>query len=97
LLIDARNKLTHYEPETVAVHDSEGPVTAQDLAQRLNGHFAVNPFAETGGHTWFPSLFLSHGLIDWSVATAFAFADSFFDEVGRPKPYDHVRADCTTP
>lgn len=96
LLIDVRNKLTHFEPETVAVHDSEGPVTLQQISQRLAGKFAENPFAVAGGHTMFPNLYLSHGASQWSVLRAFAIADKFFDHVHLPRPYDHVRNNCAT-
>lgn len=96
LLIDVRNKLTHYEPETVAVHDSEGPVTLQDISQRLNGSFPINPFSSAGNHNVFPSLYLSHGAAEWAVHTAFGFADWFSDHVNLPKQYGSVRAGCVT-
>lgn len=96
LLIDTRNKLTHFEPETVAVHDSEGPVTLQQISQQLTGKFAESPFAIAGGHTMFPNLYLSHGASQWSVLQALAIADKFFDHVHLPRPYDHVRNNCAT-
>lgn len=91
LLIDTRNKITHYEPETVPVHDSEGPVTAQQITQRLNGLFPANPFSVAGNHNLFPALQLGHGISEWAVLVAMQFADDFFDHVNLKKAHEHVR------
>ncbi len=96
LLIDSRNKMTHFEPESVAVHDSEGPVTISDLMQRLNGLFEENPFSRAGNHILFPSLHLGHGGAEWSVKTALEFGNTFFGQIGMPIPYEHVLISCET-
>lgn len=90
LLIELRNALIHYEPETVLAYSDEGKVDIQKFEKKLKGKFSTNPLAL--GHAFFPSKCLGHGCAKWAVNSTIEFADEFFRRMGIPSPHDHVRA-----
>lgn len=80
LLVQLRNQLVHFEPESVA--GSFNPSEVLDLhvfEKRFRGKFEVNPL--TGAlNPFYPDKLLGAGCAIWSVKTAIAFADAFFCE-----------------
>lgn len=90
LLVELRNALVHYEPETI-VGQVDGPQPKpHKFEQRFKGRFDTNPL--TGpGDPFYPDKCLSHGCAAWAVISAIAFADSFFSKFGISPTYEHVR------
>lgn len=94
-LIHLRNKLTHYEPETVISLSSSGSPPAQLIVAALSEEFSENPFARAGNHMTFPNLLLSAGAAKWAVQKAIGFADGHFTHTGLSVPYEHIRSKIT--
>lgn len=91
-LIHLRNKLTHYEPETVISFGPSGSPPAQAIVAALREEFTENPFARAGNHIIFPNLLLSAGAAKWAVQMAIGFADAHFAHTGLLVPYEHIRS-----
>lgn len=92
LLVDLRNALVHYEPETVFnfSDDDKNNGTQHKFEKKLRGKFEPNRL--TGpGNPFYPDKVLGAGCARWAIASAVAFADSFFEKLGIPCMYDHVR------
>jgi hypothetical protein len=88
-LVELRNALTHYEPETTTAYSDEGPVDVQKLGKRLNRRFPVSPLAT--GPLFFPNKCLGHGCAKWAVTSVVGFAEEFFAKMGISLPFDHLR------
>jgi hypothetical protein len=74
ILVQLRNRLTHFVPETRWA--DEGPSTFEGrlLAQR----FALHPrYERSPGNPVFPDKCLSHGCAQWAFSSAQSYADDF--------------------
>lgn len=92
LLVELRNALVHYEPETVfnfgAGDEAQG--TEHDFEKKLRGKFELNRLTSVG-NPFYPDKVLGAGCAAWAVASAVAFADAFFEKLRIPSMYEHSR------
>lgn len=88
LLVDLRNALIHYEPETIACH---GVNQQHKFEKRLAGKFATNQLTGAG-NPFYPDKVLGAGCARWAINAAVAFADEFFHRLGIAATYEHVRS-----
>jgi len=92
LLIELRNSLIHYKPETILARATP-PSDVNELhkiEKRLKGKFQINPLAAPG-NPFYPDKCLGHGCAQWAVNKSMEFADLFYVKMGVKPPYDHVR------
>lgn len=92
LLIELRNALIHYEPETVLT-TATPYLNSSDIhkfEKRFKGKFALNPLTGAG-NAFYPDKLLGSGCAMWAVNTSVAFADEFFSLLGVNATYEHVR------
>jgi hypothetical protein len=75
-LIQLRNALIHYKPEW-----STDQREHRKIERRLNGQFALNPFAGPND-AFFPKKCLGHGCAEWAVQSGVSFIKQFFDRLG---------------
>lgn len=91
LLIELRNALIHYEPETIVRHSGHENPQPHKFEKRLKGKFPINTL--TGlGNPFYPDKVLGAGCAQWAVRAAVAFTDDFFQKLGITPTYEHVRA-----
>lgn len=91
LLIDLRDALVHYEPETILNFSDSNENKEHKFEKKLRGRFELNRL--TGlGNPFYPDKVLGAGCARWATASAVAFADTFFEKLGLPCMYDHVRS-----
>jgi len=93
LLVDLRNALVHYEPETILSFSNGDKMQATNHAfeKKLRGRFELNSL--TGqGNPFYPDKVLGAGCARWAVASAVAFADAFFETLGLPSMYGDARS-----
>jgi hypothetical protein len=91
-LVFARNYLIHYEPEWVRSTTPPEKPKLQKIHSRLKGKFDLNTLAPSGSF-FFPDKALGAGCARWSVSTALALVDEFFERAGVRATYDHVRSE----
>lgn len=91
LLIELRNALVHYEPETILdFSDVREKGAEHKFEKSLRGLFVHNKL--TGpGNPFYPDKVLGAGCAQWAVKNAVAFADVFYARLGIPCMYEHVR------
>lgn len=92
LLVDLRNALVHYEPETIFnfSNNAERQGAEHEFKKKLRGRFELN--RQTGvGNPFYPDKVLGAGCARWAVASAVAFADDFFEKLGIPSMYGNAR------
>ncbi|MET3457112.1 hypothetical protein [Pseudomonas kilonensis] len=92
LLVELRNALVHYEPETIFnfSNDSENTEVEHRFEKRLRGKFEINRL--TGpGNPFYPDKVLGAGCARWAITSAVAFTDDFFGKLGVPSMYGDVR------
>ena len=90
LLVELRNALIHYEPETVISHSGHEAPKPHKFEKRFSGKFDINPL--TGlGNPFYPDKLLGSGCALWAVAAAVAFTDEFFHRLGTTPTYERVR------
>lgn len=93
LLIELRNALIHYEPESVLVSATRerGSNEVHKFEKKLKGRFSENPI--TGpGNAFFPDKCLGFGCAKWGAEKAIEFVDLFSSKFGIASPIEHVRA-----
>lgn len=91
MLIELRNALIHYEPETIVGYSGHETPQLHKFEKRLKGKFLINTL--TGlGNPFYPDKVLGAGCAQWAVSTAVAFTDDFFQRLGITPTYEHVRA-----
>lgn len=92
LLIELRNALVHYEPETVlaAATPSLDRSDIHKFEKRFKGKFGLNPLTGVG-NAFYPDKLLGSGCAKWAVKTSVAFADEFFSSLEVKATYEHVR------
>ncbi|UVH60499.1 hypothetical protein NWF24_14125 [Variovorax paradoxus] len=91
LLIELRNALIHFEPETITGSWDTQPQRAHKSEKRLRGKFDENALAGPG-NPFYPDKLLGAGCAAWSVKSAVAFADEFFQKLGIEATYAHARS-----
>lgn len=92
LLVELRNALIHYEPYTVLASSTgkTEPALVHKFKKRFKGKFALNPL--TGpGNAFYPQKLLGHGCALWTIKTALAFSDAFYDALGVEPKYSQIR------
>src|SRR5690606_35017923 len=95
-VIRLRNELVHYKASFFDV-GTEGMVRAgsfhtSKLPRQIKGKFEPRRSAQgLSGDSW-----IGHGLAQWSVETAIAYADANFSVLGVKPYYDHVRSNLST-
>ena len=94
LLTKLRNALIHYEPETVLCDatPSSNPGDKHSFEKMFKGKFEINPIAGRGD-AFYPNKLLGSSCAKWAAKSAISFADSFFDKIEIPRPYEHIRDD----
>ncbi|MCE0463996.1 MULTISPECIES: hypothetical protein [Pseudomonas] len=93
LLVDLRNALVHYEPETIFnfSEDDENRGAEHKFEKKLRGRFEPNKL--TGpGNPFYPDKVLGAGCARWAIASAVAFVDSFFEKLGIPSMHGHAHS-----
>lgn len=97
ILIELRNSLIHYEPETILA-EATSRSHVDDLhkfEKKLKGKFQINPL--TGpGNPFYLDKCLGYGCGKWAVNKSIDFVDLFCAKLGIKPPYDHVREQIKT-
>lgn len=75
-LVKLRNRLVHYEPETLFA------VKEHAVEKQLGGKFADNTLMVGSGNSWWPSHALGAGCAQWACTSAVALADEVVDRLG---------------
>lgn len=91
LLIELRNALIHFEPETITSHSSSEERKVHKFEKRLLGKFQENRLVSLG-NPFYPDKVLGAGGASWAVSSAVNFADIFFKNIGILPTYEHVRS-----
>ncbi|SEF35289.1 hypothetical protein ABL840_01635 [Variovorax sp. NFACC27] len=91
LLTELRNALIHFEPETIISSGGVQPRHVHKFEKRLKGKFDENPLAGPG-NPFYPDKLLGAGCAEWSVRSAVAFADDFFEKLGIEATYEPARS-----
>jgi hypothetical protein len=92
LLVELRNALIHFEPETIVSHPVQEGVKLHKFEKRLKGKFGENKLTGAG-NPFYPDKLLGAGCANWAVVCSVAFADHFFASMGMKPAYVHVRSD----
>ncbi|MGY4665127.1 hypothetical protein ACVWZ9_005921 [Pseudomonas chlororaphis] len=93
LLIELRNALIHYEPETIQ-HPTGILEEQRDLhkfEKKLRGKFELNSLTGAG-NTFYPDKVLGSGCARWAVKSAVSLADIFYSRLSIKPMYDPIRA-----
>lgn len=91
LLVELRNALIHYEPETIVSCGGNDATKLHKFETRFQGKFERNRLTGVG-NPFYPDKLLGAGCAKWAVKAAVAFTDAFFQKVGVPATYEHVRS-----
>lgn len=94
LLIELRNALVHFEPETIMGYSDDVYRDIHKFEKRLNGKFEENKLMAIG-NPFYPDKVLGAGCANWSVRSALNFTDRFFSLLGIESTYHHVRDEYT--
>lgn len=90
-VINLRNALVHFEPETITSTTSGEKAKAHRF-DALRNKFPDNMLM-AAGNPYYPDKLLGAGCAEWAVRSAVAFTDEFFATLGMTPTYEHVRAD----
>lgn len=90
LLVELRNALIHYEPETIVSHSRNENPKLHKFEKRFARKVDANPLAGAG-NPFYPDKLLGSSCAQWAVKSAVAFTDDFFQKLGISPTYDHVR------
>ena len=85
LLIELRNELVHYKPQTL------GGMHIHMLEGELENKFPINALMADSGNPFFPDKCLGYGCAKWALTSSRSFADDFFNKVGVIPNYKRVR------
>lgn len=91
LLIELRNALIHYEPETIVSYSGHEAPKLHKFEKRFTGKFDINPLTGVG-NPFYPDKLLGSGCARWAVNAALAFTDDFFQKLGISATYEHARS-----
>jgi hypothetical protein len=93
LLTNFRNRLIHFEPETITAGEPEEQATFHKVEQQLAGKFPPNPLIpEDSRNPVYPDKCLSHGCAKWAVESALRFADDFCSRMKITPRHDPYRS-----
>ncbi len=97
-ILDLRNALLHYIPETreSALGSDSEVAFMNDLEKALRGKFSPSSLYRNSTTPFFPEKCLSASCARWVVATCLSFTDDFFARIRLPPTYDHVRVRLNT-
>src|SRR3546814_369824 len=87
LLVELRNALIHYEPETIVGHSGHEVPKLHKFQKRFAGKFDANPLTGAG-NPFYPDKILGAGCAKWVVKAAVAFTDEFFQRLRISPTYD---------
>ncbi|WP_087863767.1 hypothetical protein [Comamonas thiooxydans] len=90
LLVELRNALIHFEPETVDGPSDDGAAKVHKFEKRFAGKFPTNPLVKQG-NPFYPDKLLGAGCAEWAVKSSLAFADEFFARLGTLSKYAGAR------
>ena len=96
-VIDLRNTLVHYHPETINVtnpYDNKDAVVLRKLQRRLGKKFKLNPLLPN--NPFFPDRVLSHGCAEWCLISCLDLVNNFYDRLEMPIPYEHIKKSLDT-
>lgn len=96
IIIRLRNEIVHYKASFFDVGSDEmvraGSFHTSKLPNLIKGKFAPRKSARgISGDSW-----LGHGLAEWSVTSAIAYADAIFSALNINPYFDHVRSNLGT-
>lgn len=92
LLIELRNALIHFEPETIKSTALEEKADPHKFEKRFSGK--VSSSKVTGpGNPFYPDKLLGVDCAIWAVKSAINFADEFFNRISIESTYNHVKAE----
>lgn len=90
LLVELRNALIHFEPETIQSHSVNEAQKVHKFEKRFAGKFSPN--ALTGAkNPFYPDKLLGAGCANWAIMSAVAFTDEFYERLGTEPIYEYVR------
>jgi hypothetical protein len=89
LVVELRNALMHYKPETLSA------VEPHQFRKALAGKFPPDRLIDTPGNPFFPDKCLGAGCAAWAVQSSKALADAFFARLGIQP--NHQRVSFGTP
>lgn len=92
LLRKLRNALVHTKPEPQQI----APPVAGEMEKRYRNLFPESELFSRTHNAYWPDKCLGYGCAQWSVSTALAFADEFFNRLEIKAQYDHARDSCKT-
>lgn len=88
LVIELRNALIHYKPETGWSGD-QSKFEAK-LARKLIGKYSTNKLFEGAGNRFFPDHCLGYGCCMWTIDSVKGFADEVFRRIDISPNYQQV-------
>ncbi|AZD68297.1 hypothetical protein SAMN04489802_2104 [Pseudomonas chlororaphis] len=93
LLVELRNALIHYEPETIQLPTGmlEEQRELHKFEKKFRGKFELNSLTGAG-NAFYPDKMLGSGCARWAVKSAVALTDTFYSRFSLKPMYDHVRA-----
>ena len=92
-LIKLRNRLIHYEPETL----SALTLDSHQLETMLKARFDPNALMAGSGNPYWPDHCLGYGCARWAVRSSLQFTDEFFCRLGITPNYQRLQLDLTLP
>lgn len=90
LLVELRNALIHYEPETITSQPITEAVKLHKFEKKFKGKFAINSLTGVG-NPFYPDKLLGAGCAQWAVKSSVSFTDHFFQLLDIEPTYNHVR------
>ena len=90
LVIQLRNTLIHYKPESISPDRTCKPGKQIKLGDKLNGKFPQNSLMIKSGNPYFPDKLLGCGCTSWSWKSMESLADLFFQSIGIEPNYKKV-------
>jgi hypothetical protein len=81
LLVEARNALVHFRPQTVSQDD------VMELEKKLMGKFKDNALLAGYGNPWFHSKMLGAGVALWAAEVSAKFVDDWISKMGLPQTF----------
>jgi hypothetical protein len=102
LLINLRNALVHYVPETVSIRPQPSINQISDLEKKLRNRFRPNPFvpkfpvypssqpSRKADYPFFPERCLGYGCAKWASISCLSFVKDFFGRINVDWHYQQI-------
>ena len=102
LLIDLRNALVHYRPETTVIRPNPSNYQISYLERKLRNKFKPNPFvpkfpvypssqpSRTADYPFFPERCLGYGCAKWASISCLSFVNDFFGRINLDWHYQQI-------